>query len=282
MKTQRLLTWSAALVALWCVPASGFAQSILLSAGNFALLAGSTIANTGSSDIISGNVGVSPGTAVTGFPPGNLTGGSVIIGGASAQAELDLMKVASALGNMTPTGNLTGTDLGNLILLPGVYYFATTAALTGNLTLNANDENNAFWVFQIGSTLTTAADSNVTMINLGSNGGSDDGVFWDAGTSITFGAGSQILGNYLAGSTVTLDSTAGGDGRALAQTTIALDDSILNSQGGPEGSDYSGGLMYLPNGTIVPVVVPEPAASLWLTPLCALGVVLWWGSGRRK
>ena len=57
---------------------------------------------------------------------------------------------------MTPTDNLTGTDLGNLILLPGVYFFATTAALTGNLTLNANDENNAFWVFQIGTTLTTA------------------------------------------------------------------------------------------------------------------------------
>jgi hypothetical protein len=274
--------FAAALAAWWCVPAAGFAQSILLSAGNFALLANSTIANTGPSDIISGNVGLSPGTSVTGFPPGTLTGGSIIVGGASAQAELDLITVASALGNMTPTENLTGTDLGNLNLLPGVYFFSSTAALDGTLTLDANGENNAFWVFQIGTTLTTAAASNVMMTNLGSNAGSDDGVFWDAGTTITIGADSTILGNYLAGTTITLASTADGAGRALAQTTLTLDTDTINSQGGPDGSDYSGGLMYAENGSIVPVTVPEPAASLWLAPLCAIGVVLWWGSGRRK
>jgi hypothetical protein len=283
MKNQRLFTlFAAALAAWWCVPAAGFAQSILLSAGNFALLANSTIANTGPSDIISGNVGLSPGTSVTGFPPGTLTGGSIIVGGASAQAELDLITVASALGNMTPTENLTGTDLGNLNLLPGVYFFSSTAALDGTLTLDANGENNAFWVFQIGTTLTTAAASNVMMTNLGSNAGSDDGVFWDAGTTITIGADSTILGNYLAGTTITLASTADGAGRALAQTTLTLDTDTINSQGGPDGSDYSGGLMYAENGSIVPVTVPEPAASLWLAPLCAIGVVLWWGSGRRK
>jgi hypothetical protein len=283
MKNQRLRTlFAVALAALGCAPVAGFAQSILLSASDFALLANSTITNTGPTDVLNGNVGLSPGTAVVGFPPGTVTGGSVIIGGASAQAELDLITLASALGNMTPTEDLTGTDLGNLTLLPGVYKFDSSAALDGTLTLNANGENGAFWVFQIGTTLGTSASSNVTIINLGSNGGSDDGIFWDAGTAITFGPGSQILGNYLAGSAITSEDGTTGDGRALAQTAITLDDSTINSQGGPDGSDYSGGLMYAENGTIVPIVVPEPAASLWLAPLCAIGVVLWWGPGRRR
>ena len=101
--------------------------------------------------------------------------------------------------------------------MPGVYHFDTSAQLTGTLQLNAQGNNNAFWVFQIGSALTTASSSSVQVINAGSKA-ADDGVFWQVGSSATLGTGTAFVGNILALASITLDTTATIlNGRALAQ-----------------------------------------------------------------
>ena len=267
-----------ALTALLCLPTSGSAQSILLSAGNFTLLGGTAITSNGDSGtIISGNVGLSPGatTGITGFPPAIVTAGEIIAtGSVTGQARTDLIKAEAGLAGMPSTANESSVDLGGLTLLPGVYTFSSTASLNGALTLDANGQNNAYWVFQIGTALTTAAGASVTVINPGSNGGSDDGIFWDAGSAITFGATNQIEGNYLAGTSITFGNGTAGSGRALALAGITLDNNQLNALGGPGGSDWTGGLTYDLSGNVVPNV-PEPAAVLWLTPLSAIGFAIW-------
>jgi hypothetical protein len=144
--------------------------------------------------------------------------------------------------------------------------------LDGALTLDANGENGAYWVFQIGTTLITTPGSMVTLIDPGTNLGSDDGIFWDAQSGITINAGSQILGNYLAGTSVTFSGTTSGSGRGLAQAQVTLEDNLINSQA-PNGGDWTGGLVYNSSGAVVPI--PEPATFLWLLPLGALGFVLW-------
>ncbi len=156
--------------------------------------------------------------------------------------------------------------------------------------LNANNETNAVWVFQIGTSLTTsgtadvAGASSVTLINTGPGGGSGDGIFWVTQAGITIGAGSTVLGNYLAGTSISDDGAGGGSGgvRFLAQAglTVAAPAGVappsqFNSTGGPNGSDWAGGLVYNQSGAVVPTPVPEPAAFLWLVPLGAMGLVLY-------
>jgi hypothetical protein len=262
------------LFAVGCVPAGAMAQSILGSAGNFTVLGGAAVANTGSSVITSGNVGSA--TAVTGFPPGNVTGGGVVTIDPTvvSPALADLIRAENRLAAMPYNIDESGLDLGGMKLLPGVYKFSAGAILTGALQLDANGQNNAFWVFQIGSTLTTAINANVTLINPGTNGGSDDGIYWDAGTGITIGGNNQILGNYLAGTSTTFGGTSSGSGRDLARSAVTLDSNHLNSTGGPSGSDWTGGLMYNASFNIVPV--PEPAVLLWLAVLVGMFAVLAW------
>ncbi|MEN6405857.1 MAG: ice-binding family protein, partial [Thermoguttaceae bacterium] len=131
--------------------------------------------------------------------------------------------------------------------------------LTGTLTLDAQGSNNAFWVFQIGSALTTASGSSVVVINFGSNGGSDDGVFWQVGSSATLGTSTSFEGNILALASITLNTTATIlNGRALAQTgAVTMDTNVISNVcpvGGPGngGPGYSGGLKYDTSGHIVP------------------------------
>jgi hypothetical protein len=124
---------------------SGFATSVSLgTAGSYAVLAGSTVTNTGSS-VLSGNLGVWPGTAVTGFfPPGMVTGGTIHAGdAAAAQAQQDLTTAYNAATGLPRTLTLTGKDLGGMTLTPGTYFFANFAQLTGKLTLNNLGNPNA-------------------------------------------------------------------------------------------------------------------------------------------
>ena len=140
---------------------------VLGTAANFAVLAGSTVTNTGPT-VLTGGLGVSPGTAVTGFPPGAVTGGTIHAADAvAAQAQTDLTTAYTTAAGLTPTADLTGQDLGGLTLTPGVYHFASSAQLTGTLTLDSLGDPNAEFVFQIGSTLTTASNSHVVEINTG-------------------------------------------------------------------------------------------------------------------
>lgn len=260
-------------IVLWAVLAfAGFqtparATSVLGTAESFAVLGGSTVTNTGSS-VITGNLGVSPGSAVTGFPPGLVGGGTIHAGDAvAAQAQIDLTTAYNGLAAMPVTSNLTGQDLGGLTLTSGVYHFDSLAQLTGTLTLDAQGNNNAYWVFQIGSALTTASSSSVNVINFGSNGGSDDGVFWQVGSSATLGTSTSFEGNILALESITLNTDATIlNGRALARNAaVTLDTDVISIVCPNGGPGYSGGLMYDTNGTtIVPIPVPEPCTILLL------------------
>src|SRR5204862_3161397 len=136
---------------------------------SFAVLGGSTVTNTGAS-VITGNVGVSPGSSITGFPPGTVAGGSIHAADATAaQAQTDLTTAYNTAAG-TPCGvDLTGQNLGGLTLTPGVYCFTSSAGLTGTLTLNFQGNPNALFLFKIGSTLTTASGSSVLLTNSGSS-----------------------------------------------------------------------------------------------------------------
>ncbi len=195
--------------------ASAHADPIVLgNAASFAVLGGSTVTNTGPTVII-GNLGVSPGSAVTGFPPGIVTPPGVIhvADMVAADAQSSLTTAYGVAAGLTPTSNLTGQDLGGLTLTPGVYFFADSAQLTGTLTLNAMGDPNAVFVFQIGSTLTTASNSSVVF----TNGGVGNNLFWQVGSSATLGTTTSFTGNILALTSITLNTGANINcGRALA------------------------------------------------------------------
>jgi type VI secretion system secreted protein VgrG len=201
------------LAALLVVPSSGFAQS-LGSAAMFAVLAGSTVTNTGATTIL-GSVGVSPGTGITGLPVGQPTGGTVHDNDpVAAQAQSDLTDAYNALAGMACGTDLTGQDLGGQTLGPGVYCFNTSAPLTGTLTLDGGGNANAVFVFQIGSTLTTATSAAVSLIG----GAQNTNVYWQVGSSATLGTGSTFKGNIVALASITLTTGVALNGRALART----------------------------------------------------------------
>jgi hypothetical protein len=256
---------------------SAYASSILLTAGDFGVLAGSTVTNTGPSIIKGGgSVGVSPGSSITGFPPGLVLAPGTILGPGpvTVQAQVDLGKAYTGLAGMTvPTPiDLTGQDLGGKTLTSGVYSFSSSAFLTTGsktLTLDAQGKANQFFVFQIGSTLTTASASVVKIINAGAN----DGVFWQVGSSATLGTGSSFLGNIVALSSITL--TTGANilcGRALARNgAVTLDTNIISTgcadvtgvvMGESGSGGLSGGLGFGPGGGVTPT--PESGTLLLL------------------
>ena len=248
--------------------------SVLGSAQSFAVLGGSTVTNTGSTTI-TGNLGVSPGSAVTGFPPGLVNGGTIYGPGAeSSQAQSDVTKAYDALKGLAPygynSGILTGTDLGGLTLTPGVYHFNTSAQLTGALTLDAQFNDNAYWVFQIGSTLTTAPGSSVVLSNLSTNDGIYNGLYWQVGSSATLDTDTTFEGNILALTSITLNTGATiPNGRALARNgTVTLDANVISIVCPNGGPGYSGGLEFDTAGLHVvpvpgaPAPVPIPSAML--------------------
>lgn len=196
---------------------SGYAAPINLgTASTFGLLAGSGVTNTGLS-VIKGDVGSSPTPTVSGFPPGIVNGTLYTTPTAvTVQAQTDLTTAYNAAAGATPTGNLTGIDLGTYNagnpLGPGVYFFSSSAGLTGNLTLDGGGDPNAQWIFQIGSTLTTATNATVSFIN----GASPCHVFWQVGSSATIQTNNTFGGTIMALTSITLN---GGtlNGRALAR-----------------------------------------------------------------
>src|SRR5436305_4158902 len=213
--------------ALLYGPSSAVAQL-----SSFAVLGGSTVTNTNTPTIVNGDLGVSPGSAVTGFPPGIVTGGTIHAADAvAAQAQSDLTNVYTNLAGSPCNTDLTGQDLGGKTLTPGVYCFSTSAQLTGTLTLDAQGNSNAAFIFKIGSTLTTASASSVLLINSASS----CGVFWQVGSSATLGTGTALAGNIVALTSVTLNTGASVTGRALARNgAVTLDNShVTLCSGGP-------------------------------------------------
>ena len=198
------------------------------TADPFAVLAGSTVTNTGPS-LVNGNLGVWPGSALTGFPPGVVTAPGVIhlADAVALQAQSDVTTAYNQAAGQPCGTTLTGQDLGGLTLVSGVYCFSTSAQLTGALTLDAQGNPNPVFVFQIGTTLTTASSSSVGFVN-GEQGLS---VFWQVGSSATLGTTTSFLGNILALSSITLNTGANiVCGRALARNGTAT---MLNPGGEP-------------------------------------------------
>ncbi|HUY32894.1 MAG TPA: ice-binding family protein [Pirellulales bacterium] len=200
-------------------------DAILGSANSFAVLASSTVTNTGPS-VITGNLGVSPGTALAGFSPA-VVNGTIHAGDAvAAQAQSDLHTAYNILAGRAATTNLTGQNLGGLTLTPGVYHFNSSAQLSGTLTLDAQGNPNAEFDFQIGSTLTTATGSAVRVIN----SGNDANVFWQVGSSATLGTATAFEGSILAFSSITVNTGSSiADGRALALSgAVTLADNAIS------------------------------------------------------
>lgn len=230
------------------------------TASSFAVLGGSTVTNIGITTI-HGDLGVAPGTSVTGFAPGAVTQGTIHAGDAVAsQAHADLATAYNAaLG--APVGTvLTGQDLGGRTLKPGAYTFASLVGLTGALTLDAGGDSQAAFLFHIGSTLTTASNASVVM----ANGGQGRNVVFQVGSSATLGTGTAFTGTLLAAASITLNAgTTIESGRALARdgavTLSSNSVSIPVNQVSP---------VSLSDPT--PSNAPEPAAAA----LLAMGVLM--------
>jgi len=200
----------------------------------FGILAGSTVTNTSvvgpTNTNVTGDVGVWPGTAIVGFPPGTLTG-SLHAGDAVAQTAQGQLTTAYNNAAGAPGGAALTADIGGQTLGPGVYKATTTLGITGNLTLDGKGDPNAAWIFQVGSALTTAAGgvgtpaSQVLLIN----SAQPHNVFWQLGSSGTLGTNSLFQGTIMAQASITLNNGATLNGRALARVgAVTLDSNKVN------------------------------------------------------
>jgi len=211
-------------------PRANAQTSIYLgSAGSFAVLAGTSVTNTGNTTVY-GDLGVSPGTSVSGFM-GILPGGPGIVNGTihAGDATAALAQAALVVAyNMAAgeTATVSGvTTFANTTLMPGVYNSVASIGISGTLTLDGNHEANPVFIFQMGSTLTTATGSQINLIN----GALADNVYWQVGSSATLGDSSEFAGDVLANTSITLSGTGTTvDGRLLAQTgTVTLGDNVI-------------------------------------------------------
>jgi autotransporter-associated beta strand protein len=229
------------LATTWCAAAQTAIS--LGAAADVAILGNSTVTNAGPTTVF-GNLALSsPGVSVTGFPPGTITGGAIHIGDALAnQAHADASAAYTQLVGETLTTNLSGENLGGMILTPGVYHFDTAAALTGTLTLDTQGDPNAAFHFQIGTTLITDPASMITLLS-----GNTVNIFWQVGTSATIGVDSTFYGNILADQSITVNSGATISGRAIAiNAAVTLITNTINgfeSEGvwkGDKSNSWSG------------------------------------------
>lgn len=244
-------------------------QPRLGTAGNYAVMGATAITNTGPT-VVNGNLAISPGgsSSVTGFPPGLVTGEMDMANADSVLAHTDLVTAYNDAAAEMTTVNLTGTDLGGLTLTPGTYTFDSSAQLTGTLTLDGQGSTNATFIFQIGSTLTTASASTVELIN----GAGSCAVFWQVASSATLGTTTDFQGTIMAMTSITMNTGAtigvgglGRGGRALAMNgALTLDTNIIIPP--PAGCAFAAAATPTPIPTAAPTAAPStpgltPSAS---------------------
>ncbi|MCU1359744.1 MAG: hypothetical protein JWN99_1033 [Ilumatobacteraceae bacterium] len=227
----------------------------LATAANYSMLAGSTVTNTGPS-ILNASVGLAPGTAVTGFPPGLVTApGTINAATASAlQAQSDLTNAYVDAAGRSIDATETA-DLGNLLLQAGVYAATSKGplGLTGNLTLDGAGDPTSVFIFQTNSTLITASSSTVTLIN----GAQECNIFWQVGSSATLGSGSVFSGNILALDSITVTTGVTVHGRALARNgAVTLDNDTFTSPTCAQS---------IATGSSTTPTIPVPAAGTYGT-----------------
>jgi hypothetical protein len=193
------------------------------TAGSFAVLAGSTVTNTGPS-VISGSIGLAPGSAVTGFPPGIVLAGTTqVANGVALQAKNDLVTAYNDAAGRSSTATVSG-DLAGRTLTSGVYTSASSLGLSGALTLDAQGNPSAVFIFQAGSTLIVGSGSQVNLIG----GAQACNVYWQVGSSATIGTGSSFIGNIMALTSISMTTGATLQGSALARNgAVTLDTNTI-------------------------------------------------------
>jgi hypothetical protein len=220
------------------------------TASTFAVLGGSAVTNTGPT-VVTGDLGVSPGTSISGFPPGSVIG-TVHPGGGpvATQAQADIGTALGVAAGEPCDTNLTGQNLGGMTLTPGVYCFDSSAQLTGVLKLDALGDANAKWLFQVTSSLTTASNAAVVLVNGASNCGNN--INWQIGSSATVGSGTMFLGNILALTSITLTSGANSTGSLYAHTgAVTMDtNKVSTCSGGSIPPPDQLGISTTPSGSV--------------------------------
>jgi hypothetical protein len=192
-------------------------------AETYSVLAGTAITNT-LTTTLSGDLGLSPGAALTGFPPGVVNGATHVADLEASLAKSDFSMAFDDAVGRTQTDTVNG-DLNGFVLPAGVYAAPSALAVTGTLTLDAKDDPSALFIFQIGSALNTGADSNINLIN----GAQICNVIWAVGSAATLGAASSFSGTLMANAAITVGNGTEVHGRALAGTAVTLADNDFST-----------------------------------------------------
>jgi hypothetical protein len=222
----------------------------------FSVLAGSTVTNTGTTTI-DRSVGVSPGSAITGASTMTIGGTYHQADAVALDAKNDLTTGYNNAAGQTPR-NAEDAELGGETLVGGVYNRAAAMALTGALTLDGANNPNSVWVFQAGSTLTTASASSIVLIN----GANPCNVFWQVGSSATFGTGSSFVGTVMADQSITMNTGATLQGRVLARVAaVNLHANVITSPTCSTDTTVGGGSSTPTPPVTTPTATPTPKGS---------------------
>ena len=222
------------------------------TAAAYSVLGGTTVTNTGPTTL-AGNLGVNPGTAITGFPPGVVAGATHAADAQALQAQSDLTTAYDDAAGRAMTASVAG-DLVGQTLTPGVYKSSGPLSVSGALTLNGQGNPNSVFIFQVASTLTTATASSIVL----TNSAQACNIYWQVGSSATLGTASTFKGNILALTSITATTGTTVQGRALARNgQVALATNVFTMPGCATAS---------PSASTTPTASPTPFAAATASP----------------